>query len=150
MMKLWDASLQGQQCQVCHGSGWKYTEGDAHRSPGSIPCPARSYREGLPYCVKGRLEFSDADWGKMLKTKRRAGPQRYEGAYHLKLYCDGHNGAEEFRGRTEKACLNAARRAGWRIHEERRTATCRTCHHEARRSKPKPKVVVIVKKRRRI
>lgn len=147
-MKLWDASLEGQECPRCKGTGWVFTEGDLHRSPGSIPCPGRHHEEGIPYCANGRLKFTEEDRREMkVRKAREAKPPRYEGAYVLRLYCDSHAHWEEFRGRTFQSCANAAKRAGWRLHEERRTATCRDCHREAKRSKPK--FVVEIKRRRR-
>lgn len=143
-MKLWDASLQGRNCPRCGGAGWVETVGDLHRSPGAIPCPARAHREGLPYCVDGKLKFTAADWER-LKRRAKVAP-RYEGAYHLRLYCDSHSGSAEFIGRSFQTCANAAKRAGWRLHEEKRTATCRDCYREAHRSKPK--FVIEIKRRR--
>lgn len=61
-MKRWDWSLEGTTCTVCHGKGEAYECEDAHRSAGTIPCPAGYFRgHGYPTCYKGKLRFSDYD-----------------------------------------------------------------------------------------
>lgn len=59
----------------------------------------------------------------------------------LELICDHDEYKATVRGRTFSTCLNQARRKGWKIHTETRTATCPQC------SRGKLKVTV---KRKRV
>jgi len=54
----------------------------------------------------------------------------YVGIYTLDLFCDQlHDPRVEttFTGQTFSSCCAKARKAGWRINRETRTATCPTC-----------------------
>lgn len=67
--------------------------------------------------------------------KKHARPLQYAGTYLLHLYCDvndddRHGGAvymHEFVGDTFTDCAKQARRVGWKIDRETRTATCPRC-----------------------
>jgi len=43
-------------CRTCKGEGKVLTEGDAHRSPGLIPCPADLCRNGIVKTVRVHKE----------------------------------------------------------------------------------------------
>jgi hypothetical protein len=75
--------------------------------------------------------------------------RQYTGAYVLSLFCDRHPKTEVFTGRTFQSCSNAAKRAGWKLHQETKTATCRSCNYEVRRSKTGKAFTVEIKRRRK-
>jgi hypothetical protein len=57
-------------------------------------------------------------------------PFRYVGIYTLDLFCDQLHDPRvkaTFTGQTFSGCRVKARRAGWRIHRETKTATCPAC-----------------------
>jgi len=68
-------------------------------------------------------------------TKKRlmaldGNPLRYVGIYTLDLFCDQLHDPRvkaTFTGQTFSGCRVKARRVGWRIHRETKTATCPTC-----------------------
>ncbi len=72
-MKRWDIKLEGTTCEVCEGTGWSTSIGDAHRSSGSVPCPRGLFQgHGFPSCQGGQLRFSDYDrenWNKLKRKK---------------------------------------------------------------------------------
>lgn len=82
-MQRWDIRLQGTTCQACHGSGMVEQQEDAHRSAGTVPCPAGYFRgHGMPFCRDGALRFSAYDldnWcgqrGVRLRIKPRPRPR---------------------------------------------------------------------------
>ena len=55
-------------------------------------------------------------------------PLRYVGLYMLDLFCDQlHEPRVKATGQTFSGASVKARRAGWRIHRETKTATCPDC-----------------------
>ena len=64
-------------------------------------------------------------------------PVQYAGCYSLDLYCDqpvtSHTWEQRagfpsmFTGETFTECTRDARKIGWKIHLDTRTATCPTC-----------------------
>lgn len=58
----WNWKLEGTKCPSCNGTGSSFEQGDAHRSPGFVPCPRGYFQgHGNPVCNKGKLRFSDYD-----------------------------------------------------------------------------------------
>jgi hypothetical protein len=57
-------------------------------------------------------------------------PLRYVGIYTLDIFCDQLHDPRvkaTFTGQTFSGCRVMARRAGWRIHRNTKTATCPAC-----------------------
>jgi len=53
--------------------------------------------------------------------------QQYVASFMLELHCDQHPWVQLYTGRTFVSCLNRARRQGWKIHLQTKTATCPQC-----------------------
>lgn len=69
---------------------------------------------------------------------KRADPTPYASGYSVDLYCDEdlpewlHPQSQSFAGESLRDCLAQARRRGWVIHKETRTATCPLCMQRLR------------------
>lgn len=68
------------------------------------------------------------------RPKKLDRPEHYAGGYSLHLYCDHENGSHRFRefpheydGETFSECARAAKKDGWKINRNERTATCPRC-----------------------